>query len=163
MTSSVAELIARHRADGVLLDTNLLLLLFIGLTDRRLIISHKRTSQFRPLDFDLLVRFLEGFERRLVTPHILTETSNLGCQISEPGRSQFLRTLRVLVKGFQEVIEGSGVITQIEEHLFCRLGLTDSVILASARTPFLVLTDDGPLANELTAREASVIRFQDLR
>jgi len=38
---------------SVLLDTNLLLLLTVGMLDRKLIGKHKRTQEFTEEDFDL--------------------------------------------------------------------------------------------------------------
>ncbi len=162
MPQALGKLVARHRSHGVLLDTNVLLLLLIGLTDRRLIARHKRTTQFRPLDFDLLVRFLGGFERRLVTPHILTEVSNLGGQIGNPDRSRFFRSLRSGIGAFEEIVTKSRSVSEVDEQLFCRLGLTDSVTLLAAAHPCLVLTDDQALADELSARAVDVVGFVQL-
>ena len=61
----------------IILDTNLLLLLVVGLTDPALIGKHKRTRSFEVTDYDLLVNVLSGYNEIVVTPHILTETSNL--------------------------------------------------------------------------------------
>lgn len=162
MPQVLGELVARHRSHGVLLDTNVLLLLLVGQTDRRLISRHKRTTQFRPLDFDLLVRFLGGFERRLVTPHILTETSNLGGQVGNPDRAKFFRILQVSLGAFEEVTTESRAASEVEEHLFGRLGLTDAVTLVAAARPCLVLTDDQALAEALSARAVDVVRFNQL-
>ena len=61
----------------IVVDTNLLLLLVIGITDRSLIAKHKRTRSFEAEDFDLLVSVLAGYDQVVVTPHIMTEVSNL--------------------------------------------------------------------------------------
>ncbi len=43
---------------SALLDTNLFLLLIVGLYDKKLIEKHKRTKAFTPEDFDLLVELI---------------------------------------------------------------------------------------------------------
>jgi hypothetical protein len=47
-------LIGKHRSKGVLVDTNLLVLLLVGLVNKRRIRRFKRTRDFTPADFDLL-------------------------------------------------------------------------------------------------------------
>ncbi|SLM29872.1 conserved hypothetical protein [Desulfamplus magnetovallimortis] len=62
---------------SVLLDTNLFLLLIVGLYDRNLIGKHKRTNAFTPEDFDLLVELIDPFRELWITSHCLAEVSNL--------------------------------------------------------------------------------------
>src|SRR6266481_2713988 len=71
------ELIRRHASNGVLIDANLLLLHVVGAHDRRLVSTFKRLSAFAPEDLDTLVAVTRHFRSILVTPHILTEVSNL--------------------------------------------------------------------------------------
>ncbi len=68
---------------SVLLDTNLLLLLVVGLFNRDLIARHKRTNSFVPEDFDLLMEFIDGYDVLWVTSHCLAEVSNLLRQTTE--------------------------------------------------------------------------------
>lgn len=78
MEQYVSGLISRHRRTGVLVDTNLLLLFFVGGYDRSLVERFRRTAdRFVAPDFDTLSALLMSFERIVTTPHILTETSNL--------------------------------------------------------------------------------------
>lgn len=46
----------------IVVDTNLLVLLVVGLTDRALIKKHKRTIEFELIDFDQLCRELANFD-----------------------------------------------------------------------------------------------------
>ena len=62
---------------SVLLDTNLFVLLIVGLYDKDLIGKHKRTQTFVVEDFDLLVESIDGYEVLWVTSHCLAEISNL--------------------------------------------------------------------------------------
>jgi len=51
-------LIRKHRSAGVVTDTNLLLVLLIGLCDRKMIEKFKRTQKYTAKDFDLLLQLL---------------------------------------------------------------------------------------------------------
>jgi hypothetical protein len=73
--------LARYRTAGVLVDTNLLLVYFVGAFDPALIPKFKRTRMYTLEDHPLLVRVLGFFEKVVTTPHILTEVSNLAGQL----------------------------------------------------------------------------------
>ena len=76
-----SQLIAKYRGKGVLLDTNLMLLLAVGLYKRERISSFKRTDQYTARDFSLVADIISKFDRRITTPHILAETDNLTRQL----------------------------------------------------------------------------------
>jgi len=62
---------------GLLVDTNLLVLLAVGTVNRSRIETFKRTRQYTQNDFDLLVRVLNNFGRLFTVAHVLAEVSNL--------------------------------------------------------------------------------------
>ena len=111
----------------IILDTNLLILLIVGDTDSKLITKHKRTNVFSLQDYQLLKLVLEDYQQIVVTPHILAETSNLACQISDPDKSKILQTLGVFIGVQHELQHPSKSV--VNSSYFVRLGLTDSVIL----------------------------------
>jgi hypothetical protein len=90
-------LLARHRAAGIIVDTNLLLLLLIGSHNPTLISSFKRTTRYTASDFHLLVETLALFSTLLTTAHILTEVSNLAGQLGDPGRQDVMRDLAEMI------------------------------------------------------------------
>jgi len=124
----------------MLLDANLLVLLIVGAHDRSLIARHKRTKEFTSEDYDLLLSCIEGFDRILVTPNVLTEASNLLRQIGEPLCSQLTGDLGLLVRRVDEEYIASGVAAQNDHYV--RLGLTDSVLIECARHDLPLLTTD---------------------
>lgn len=63
------------RTNGILLDTNLLVLLMVGLVNRDRMASFKRTSHYTAADWDLLAGILERVPRRYVIPHALSEVN----------------------------------------------------------------------------------------
>jgi len=58
---------------SVILDTNLIVLLTVGMTRRDLIGKHKRNKTFTVDDFDLLCLILESYQKIVTKPSILTE------------------------------------------------------------------------------------------
>jgi len=148
------------RPKRLLVDTNLLLLLFIGTFDPSRISRFKRTQQFSIQDFDLLVNFLKPFEV-ITTPHILTEISNLGGQLSQDFLSAFFAVYAKLVQRLQEITRDSSEIVQSE--LFIPFGLTDAAIGMICSDSIAVLTDDKRLASRLAAKGAQVLPFDVLR
>jgi hypothetical protein len=88
---------------GVVLDTNLLVLLVVGLASPDYIPVHKRLSAYARSDFALLLRLLSGTSRLMVTPNTLTETMNLAGQITEPARMNVFQAFRRLLGTVEEI------------------------------------------------------------
>ncbi|MFN3326862.1 MAG: hypothetical protein ACK5AZ_25495 [Bryobacteraceae bacterium] len=65
------------RINGVLVDTNLLVLLVVGSVDRERVSRFKRTSDYSSADWDLLTGILEQISQRYTVPHVLAEVSAL--------------------------------------------------------------------------------------
>lgn len=145
----------------IILDTNLLVLLVVGLTDEKLISKHKRTITFLPIDFLLLKLFLEDYQQIVVTPHVLAETSNLAAQIGDPDKSKILQTLALFI-GVQEEIQYPSK-SVVHASYFVRLGLTDSVILDILQDVLLLLTDDLSLYLQAVNSEHQAFNFNHLR
>ena len=161
MIDEVLSLIGRHRRNGVLVDTNILLLYFIGRFDRALIPRFKRTQQFVGEDYDTLAGLLGKFNRVLTTPHILAEVNSLAGQLGEPFRSdwfrQFAECIGLLNERYIPSREASGL------PIFVRLGLTDSATARLAGSPLLVMTDDLALYLHLSGEGVDVINFNHIR
>ena len=148
----------RHR--GLLLDSNLLLLYVIGLTDRRLIRSFKRTQAFTDGDFRLLVGLKTWFSVLVTTPHVLTEVNGLTNAL----------------KGFQKPrVRGRmslDVATWDERHVpardvvgttaFAGLGLTDAALATLSQSPNgpLVMSTDGALVQFITNAGGAAENFE---
>ena len=154
------RLIEKHRATGLLIDSNLLVLLFVGRTNPSRIINFKRTSSYRREDYELLEQLASVFRRILTTTHILTEVSNL----VSPLLGFELTTAREIFKQFvgvaDELHESNQVIT--DDAVFHRLGLTDAAIATVCHNR-LVLTDDVGLYESLGRRGHDVIYFRHIR
>ena len=64
-------------ASGLLVDTNLLVLIAVGGVNRNRIETFKRTSRYTKADYDYLLRVLGTFKTPYTVPHVLAEVSNL--------------------------------------------------------------------------------------
>ncbi|WP_052315979.1 hypothetical protein [Desulfomonile tiedjei] len=89
----VDDLISKYANKRVLIDTNLLLLYFIGEFDIAQIGRFKRVKQFTTKDFDLIKKLLTFFKQRITTPNIMTEVSNLAGQLPGASNSDFRKQL----------------------------------------------------------------------
>ncbi|HET6567359.1 MAG TPA: PIN domain-containing protein [Rhodothermales bacterium] len=153
--------ILRYRKRGLLIDSNLLLLYFVGSHDPKQLPKFKRTAAYLPEDYTLLVEFMGQFERVVTTPHILTEVSNLAGQLAEPVKSAVFANLRTGIKLLEERFHASTALSASPE--FARFGLTDLAVLHEARGQLLVLTDDFRLSQYLQHANLAAINFNHLR
>ena len=159
MTDPAKQLLTYSRL-GVVIDSNLLLLLFLGGYDRRQIATNDRLSKFDEEDYDLLIRVLERFERIVTTPNILTEVSNLSNAIPESQRAAYFASFASKLASLNEqhVLSTTALASQ-----WAKFGLTDAVIAAIAKNRYLVLTDDFRLSQSLQYDGIDTLNFNHLR
>lgn len=166
--SPLLRLISKHRQAGILVDTNLLILLFVGLFEREYISRFERTKSFTAADFDALLQLLHNFSQVVVTLHILTEISNLAGRLPGDRRQRFFAIMASMLTNPSSrfVIDEQHRPAKLlcAEPEFVLLGLTDAGILnRAAHKHYLVLTDDAPLTRYLARRRLDFINFHDLQ
>lgn len=147
----------------LLIDTNLLLVLAVGLVRRDQVERFKRTSAYEAADFDRLVRIVESAGRLVTTHHVLAEVSNLGGQLSGRLRTQFFEVLRQLaVEQLEDESPPSPAF--MKDPVFTRLGVADTAILRiDGSLGAVVLSDDLGLYLELTTRGIEAVNFNHIR
>lgn len=145
----------------IVIDTNLLVLLVVGLTDRKLIDKHKRLQQFEQDDFDLLISLLAKFDQIFVTPHIVTETCNLISQIGDPAKSLVREKLAFLLDTLKEEFQPSSEVAK--HNSFLRLGLADCAILDLIKTETPFVTADLGLYLAASKVNHNAVNFTHLR
>lgn len=155
------SILEQYSSRGVLVDTNILLLYFVGSYDPKFVPRFKRTQGFSPGDYALLCRVLSYFNCIVTTPNILTEVSNLSNQIGEPARTELFAELARGICTLDERYVPSKDASGIEQ--FPKLGLTDSAIMHLAAENYLVLTDDFPLSGYLEHAGVDVLNFNHIR
>jgi len=146
---------------SVLIDTNLLLLLIVGFYNKKLISVHKRTKEFMPKDFDLLVKCINGYNILWVTSHCLAEVSNLIRQTDKKQAKELMAYfLNYVTKAKEshipkEIIFKNGVLT--------RLGVADTGLIIKSKRVSCVFTVDLELYLEISKRGYKVVNFNHLR
>ena len=158
------ELIRKHRQSGILVDTNLLLLLMIGAVDEKMI-GGKRTERYTVGHYRSLTNLLKNFQHLITTPHILTEVSNLGgTALTGKLREAFFIMLRVPGLFRIESVDGYVVEQQVprlkvEARHIIRFGLTDAVIAKLCERQILLISDDFDLYGIITGQGGEAINF----
>lgn len=158
MTSYTKRLLRKYSSKGILVDTNILLLLFVGELSRDRITAFNRTEQFTPKDYDLLVGLLKRFRVIATTPQILTEVNSLLNKLGEPARGVFAKRLGRL----EEIYIPSKEIAALDWP-FLKYGLTDCGMAEAAQDKYLILTDDLKVTVYFNQRGIETINFNNLR
>lgn len=123
---------------ALLIDTMLLTLFVVGTASQDYVNKHRRLRPYGRDDFDLLASNLSRASDLIVTPNILTETSNWVKMIGEPARSDIAATFQQFIGVFQE-----RYVTSSEAALdaeFSRFWLTDSATLRELANGYVLWT-----------------------
>ena len=149
------------RPTAVLLDSNLLLLLVVGLVDPTYIAKARTLSAYSVEDFELLTDILASFRTIVTTPHILTEISNLIGRERDDICREVRGKITEFVSKAQE--ERAPAVTLVADPAFVRLGITDTAISIAASLPAFVLTADAPLYVHVSGSGGAVANFNHIR
>ncbi len=156
------EIINNYRNKGILIDSNLLLLYFIGKYNYSLIQRFKRTQKYVIEDYLFLTSVIEFFTKRIITtPNILTEVSNLSGNLENELKTRYFSEFAKQLELLSEFYTPSQDISKLEH--FKNYGLTDSGVINLVRGKYLVLSDDLPLVSYLQSKYIDAINFNHLR
>jgi hypothetical protein len=154
-----ALMIEQYRRKGLLVDTNLMLLMVIGRYDKNKIQRCKRTQKYSPAIFHLVDRVVTQFEIRFTTPNLFTEIDNLvRLDVFEREWPAIAWVMNNLIDDLREIPTPSAILTK--HDLYEKIGLADCSILAGPDV--LILTDDLPLTSFLTSQGRAVINLSHL-
>ena len=156
MNDYLLKLIQKYRQKGLLIDTNIILLYLIGSIDISLIRDFSRTAMFTASDFYKVSKFIDYFDLKITTPHVLTEVSNL------IGNKQNLpNLLKTYIEKSKEIYLKSSEVSK--NNAFFNFGLADTAITETAKDSYLVLTDDRPLYGFLINAQIDVVNLDQIR
>jgi hypothetical protein len=163
MIAEWQSLVGRYRTKGILLDSNLLVLLIIGLLDSGRVETFKRTKNhgFTEQDFLLLNRVFSYFVKGVTTPHILTETTNYIRELHGEIEQSALQIITQAIQSFKERRPESKKL--VRSDFFPRFGLTDSAVLDLPPKRYLVLSVDAGLVIALQKKGVDAINFNHFR
>lgn len=161
MKDVMLALTKTYAPKGILVDSNLLLLFLIGAVNRDLIQKFKRTKHYLPEDYDTLVKYLSQFSKRVTTPNVLTEVSNLGNSLPDNWKASFQSVLQHAVQILDETYMPSNSV--VATHECARFGLTDSAITALVKGKYLLLTDDLRLSQYFQKSGGDAVNFNHIR
>lgn len=161
MLDLVNTLIQKYHKKGLLIDTNILLLYFVGLYDTNLILNFKRTRQFAIEDYGTLEKIINRFNKIVCTPNILTEINSFCNQFNGKIKQDFFEKFRLTLSLIDEKYIPSKEVAQ--EDIFNKFGLTDTGIMNIINNNYLLLTDDFRLSQYLTSIGTDVINFNHIR
>ena len=168
MTMSLQQHLTRYvekyRSTGVILDTNLLLLYVFSQFSPNMIGSDRLAAYDRD-SASLLLRYLEHFERILVTAHVLAETSNLARQMLRGRKWQTMceAVFPLFCLPEQSALLPVDVRTEkIDPSNFAKLGLTDAA-LAQSSEAHLLLTADLDLYCAVVSAGCDAVNFTHMR
>lgn len=154
-----------YRKSGILLDTNVLLLLWAYQFDEQLI-GRKKLEKYTVDDAKLLVSCVDQFTRILTTSSILTEVSNLaGLMLSGTKKQQLFERMY----DFFNVPSADGAVhcsihgAVLPSQTFVKLGYTDASIISIAQAPHFLLTDDLDLFLDAQHHNIPTINFTHMR
>jgi hypothetical protein len=154
-------LVSKHSRQGIVVDTNLLLLHFVGGFDPGRISSFKRTEIFSEADFQLLSKLLARFSRIVTTPTILAETSAFSGHFPHPDRSDYYSHFGQRIAVLDEQFVASRELAADED--WYPFGLTDCSLIRLASESYLVITTDLALWAHLETKGFDAINFNHYR
>jgi hypothetical protein len=158
------KLFKKMQEKGVLLDTNLLVLLVVGMADQKSINTHKKLGVYSLDDFRLLVATLGTCRKFVVTPHVLAETSNLVVHgmYGDLEKKAFLAIQGLLqVSNFSETHDYLSTI--VSNDGFLKYGVSDIGLLEALKGELVLLTDDFQLSGYAEGKGYDVLNYQNLQ
>jgi rRNA-processing protein FCF1 len=150
---------------AVMLDTNLLLVLFVGSRDHERIGKAKGTQEYVPSDYELLRGIVLRALPLIVTPHLLTEVDNLLGRLHQNEREDCRHRLRGWLSGDARPAETQRpAMRVVPDPLYIRLGLADAALACAASSRRCVVwTNDHQLFLGLLQRNVLVHYWTDVR
>ena len=158
-TSTVQTTLAE--SSELLIDSNLLLLLIVGSFESSLLGRWKRLNMFTLEDFDCIRKLVATCRTLLVTPHVLTEVSNLANSLPHWQKAEWSDYFRRwILEGLQE--RQIRAIDVVQHDAFSYFGITDAALFHLSDNIYVV-TLDAKLAAYPESHHHRVINFNHFR
>lgn len=142
---------AKFQPEGIILDTNILVLFLIGNYNPLLIgeyeLLQNSNKKYSVADFELLKKIVSYFKKLVITPHIIAELSNLSItrknNLYGDKFIYYLRTVIEFLKRAEERHQKCDCLWGMELTIIGEYGFTDMTMFElSKQTKMPILTDD---------------------
>ncbi len=158
-------IICNYKNKGIVVDTNLLILLIVGKFNIAYIekCSRVKDKQYTINDYRFVNNLLSLFVKIYVTPQVLAEFSNLSFgDIKDRAFLKYFEFVLEIIKGVSEEYISKDIILDIP--IFRKFGFADASIFELASKEQLpVITDDMPLHHYLITSGISSINMDHIR
>jgi len=152
---------------NLIIDTNILLVLLIGLYDQDLTqYDLMTTKNYTGKDFKLLIEITKYFEKQLiVTPQILTEVYSLSKNsIKNPKFHIYFAKVLDKLRNSKEHYINLETMLNIEFQVFSKFGFTDmSIVEAAKEINAVILTDELNLYSYCITKKIPIIKFSHIK
>lgn len=159
----IQKYIARERPEGLIVDTNLLILFLMGKYQPEFITQCELTHSqgYTPEDYELLCAILKLFKQIIITPHIVAEVSNLSrLKLKDEKLSHYFKAFVELGNAAKESNVPLKNFLGMELKYIAAFGFTDMALYELAKANKLpIITDDGPLY-QFASTHTPVIKFK---
>ena len=155
------DLIKKMQTKGVLLDTNLFILLIVGLVGVKHIATHKKLKSYSEEDFKLLAATLDTCRKFVVTPHVLAETSNLVVHgMHGELETKAYLSLQAISQEAKFVETHDSISTIVLNTGYTQYGVSDIGLLEALKDGLVLLTDDFKLSGYAEGNGYDVLNYK---
>jgi|SRR3989344_4581031 len=167
----VGRYVAQYRPDGLIIDTNILLLFLVGSYSKEFIekcvLFTDNNKRYCIDDFELLKKIFAYFQKLVVTPQVVAELSNLsitgGDIKSKETFHAYINAVIDFLKSAEERHQKTDSIWGMELKTIGRFGFTDMTMFElSKQTKMPILTDELALF-QYSWEKVPVIKFEYIK
>ncbi len=145
----------------IIIDSNSLIVLLLGLINPSLINKHSKTSIYNEEDYHTLVEVIKDIKSLIVLPNIWTEVDNLLNKFTGGYKDLYVqKIIQTIKETSEEYIESQSV---ENNYAFYDLGLTDTLILEYAKNCEMLITSDSQLSDYARANGVTVFDLKELK
>lgn len=163
----IKRYIIRDRPEGLIIDTNLLILFLIGKFEINFIDKCKLTcNNYSKNDYELLCEIIKLFKKVIITPHVIAEISNLSRKgITDEKLINYFKNFIEFLKtpSLEERNISLESFFGIKINYISSFGFTDMAIHElSKNNKFAIITDDSPFY-QFSCDKTPTIKFQHIK
>lgn len=160
------------RGEGIILDTNVLLVFFVGIRNPAWIKDLKLTNTYDEKDFKIILQIIKPFRKIIITDGVLTEVTNhlKNARTDSSKLHLYFCSLADYLRDSNKVLHPIFKFSDWNDQeiaRLCKFGFTDiSMFEYSSKNRTALLTDDGPFhtyaKGQIPVIKYSVIKYSNI-